>query len=95
MAATTNRARELRVAKYLICKTTVKINQATGMEKKISSNPIHAKNHDFVFTRSHKNTKASEKSANIASWVTMPRITSPMTVREIRLGSPFRRTVET
>ena len=69
MAATTNRARAFNVAKYLIWKTTVKMNQAMGMEKKISNNPTNAKNQELVLTNSQKKMKAKENKANMASFL--------------------------
>ncbi len=78
MAATTNNANAFNVAKYLIWNTTVKMNQAMGIEKKISNNPTNARNQDRVLTRSQKKMKAKLNNASMASLVTMFRMTSPM-----------------
>ena len=78
MAATTNSASAFNVAKYLIWNTTVKMNHATGMEIIISSRPTNARNHDLVLTSSQKKMKANENRASMASFDTMPRMTSPM-----------------
>ena len=78
MAATTNSASAFNVAKYLIWNTTVKINHATGMDIMISSRPTNARNHDLVLTSSQKKMKANENRASMASFDTMPRMTSPM-----------------
>ena len=73
-----NSANAFNVAKYFIWKTTVKINHAIGIEKKISNNPTNANIQDWVFKRSQKKMKANEKSASMASCCTILRITSPM-----------------
>jgi len=44
------------------------MNQAMGMEKKISNNPTNAKNQELVLTNSQKKMKAKENKANMASF---------------------------
>mmetsp|Transcript_5679 Transcript_5679/g.12391 ORF Transcript_5679/g.12391 Transcript_5679/m.12391 type:complete len:91 (-) Transcript_5679:1389-1661(-) len=78
IAATTKMASEFNVAKYLIWKMTVKMNQATGIEKKISKSPTNARNQLRVLRRIQRKTKTKLKIARVASLVTMFKITSPM-----------------
>jgi hypothetical protein len=73
-----NNANEFNVEKYLIWNTTVKINQPTGIENMISVRPTMARNHDLVLIRSQMKMNRKLAIANMASFVTILRMTSPI-----------------
>lgn len=80
MAATMKIDKAFKKAKYLIWNMPVKMNQATGMDMKISRIPTPAKKNDPVLILSQKKTKTRLKIASKASQMTI--LTKTSKIRE-------------